>query len=485
MTTLAPAGTNDYVLTSQGAAAPQWKDVTTLVPAAVNYWQLANHVLAPANAIDYDLAVGGNSTASAKLLINAATGNLTTAGTASVSGNLTLGNGSAIQSAYGPLVLNYKSGANTWSEALRITESGKIGIGTTTPYELLHISSTTDPTFRIDPGNNINVDPTISLRDTIETAGFDIRYDNDIGATYFDNLYDNAAGDIFFRTRTAGTAIDVMTLDASGNVGIGTTNPSAKLQVALTDSAPTSTGFLAQNTGGSQLIINAVDRDFSAAGNWTGTNWSVTGGVLQHTTGNTTSATLTSGFMTTGSIINGRTYALTFTVSGMTAGTITPYIGTVAGTVQSANGTYTVYISANANDANLIFTPSNTFDGALDNISLTRVTNYLALSNNGKLGIGLNNPSYMFDLTDNTVTGGRIMNISSQSITTGVGLYMNLGTTSVPFTGNFVNFLNNSSARFTVDYRGGITNTYTTPYTTGNGDYKKTTYLNTNRNAYD
>ena len=57
------------------------------------------------------------------------TGDLTTSGTASISGNLTLGYGSALQSAYGPLTLNYKSGGDAWSPSIVIHDvSGNIDL---------------------------------------------------------------------------------------------------------------------------------------------------------------------------------------------------------------------------------------------------------------------------------------------------------------------------------------------------------------------
>ena len=124
-----------------------------------------------------------------------------------------------------------------------------------------------------------------------------------------------------------------------------------------------------------ELITNAVDRDFSGAGNWTGTNWAVSGGTLLHTAGSTTAATLAYTNFTASSILAAYPYELTFTVSGMTTGTLTPKLGTYTATAISANGTYTIVINASASNVSLSFTPTSAFDGALDNVSMKYVEN--------------------------------------------------------------------------------------------------------------
>lgn len=118
-----------------------------------------------------------------------------------------------------------------------LVATGNVGIGTTSPAALLHLSSTSNPLLRIDPGASTSVSPTIWLRDTSDGAGFKIVYSNSTGATYFDNYYNNAAGDIFFRTKVAGTPVDVMTLEAAGNVGIGTTSPGANSRLNVVGGA--------------------------------------------------------------------------------------------------------------------------------------------------------------------------------------------------------------------------------------------------------
>jgi hypothetical protein len=124
-----------------------------------------------------------------------------------------------------------------------------------------------------------------------------------------------------------------------------------------------------------ELITAQVNRDFSGAGNWTGANWAVSGGTLLHTTGATTAATLAYENFTASSILLGYPYELTFTVSGLTDGTVMPKLGTYSYSAIAANGTYTIYVNASAANVALTFTPTTTFDGALDNISMKYVEN--------------------------------------------------------------------------------------------------------------
>ena len=95
------------------------------------------------------------------------------------------------------------------SEKMRILSSGNVGIGTTSPSELLHLFSTSGGTMFALEGNN----PEILL-------------DDNNG----DNVYiRNTGGDLAFK-KTDGSSVN-MTIEQGGNVGIGTTSPSVKLQV--------------------------------------------------------------------------------------------------------------------------------------------------------------------------------------------------------------------------------------------------------------
>lgn len=75
----------------------------------------------------------------------------------------------------------------------------------------------------------------------------------------------------------------------------------------------------------------------------------------------------------------GRQYKVKFTVSDYTAGTITPYLGTAAGTARSANGTYEENITC-AGDDILRMRASSDFDGKIDDVSVVDETSYIVPS---------------------------------------------------------------------------------------------------------
>ena len=96
------------------------------------------------------------------------------------------------------------------AEAMRIDSSGNVGIGTSSPTARLQLSSTGNPGLVFD-GTNQGTDlKRIRLVTQIAAAGdFAIQSMNDAGTVKSTNLY----------------------IDSNGNVGIGTTSPSYKLDI--------------------------------------------------------------------------------------------------------------------------------------------------------------------------------------------------------------------------------------------------------------
>lgn len=112
------------------------------------------------------------------------------------------------------------------------------------------------------------------------------------------------------------------------------------------------------------VLLEAIQPDMT--GTWSGTDWAGTGlGPYLHTPG--TAVSLYEDNLTIGLL-----YRTQYTISGRTAGTLTQYAGTTAGTTQSADGTYTEDLVC-AGNVNHSFLPSADFDGSVTIVSIIAI----------------------------------------------------------------------------------------------------------------
>ena len=147
------------------------------------------------------------------------------------------------------------SGNATFTEKMRVTSAGNVGIGTTSPGSSLHIGDgSSAETISIQTGNSNDAKIAFLLADGTERASFKMGGDEDLEMDW--NSSDN------FIWKVGG--LEKARFDGSGNLGIGTTSPTTKLEVAGTI---TSTGNLtAYNANPSINIGHDGNSAYIAAG---------------------------------------------------------------------------------------------------------------------------------------------------------------------------------------------------------------------------
>ena len=116
------------------------------------------------------------------------------------------------------------SALTTTTERFRIKSDGNVGIGTTSPTEKLHISSTTTATLAIQSGSNNAEGSKMRLTEGATYNGGFIHYDGSANAL---KLGVHAP---FNSTLSDDTTVITIPRD-TGNVGIGTTSPSSLLHL--------------------------------------------------------------------------------------------------------------------------------------------------------------------------------------------------------------------------------------------------------------
>ena len=124
--------------------------------------------------------------------------------------------------------------AGSCIEKMRITDSGNVGIGLTSPSSLLHLQSTGTPKILVQDSDGTN------------TYG---EFYHDGGSTYIASRAGSGNGSLIVGGSGGGSFDEHLRIDSSGNVGIGASSPSTQLHV--------------QDTGVSGLTL---ERNLAGAG---------------------------------------------------------------------------------------------------------------------------------------------------------------------------------------------------------------------------
>jgi hypothetical protein len=194
-----------------------------------------------------------------------------------------------------------------------------------------------------------------------------------------------AEASVFGIGRTGSLSANNININASNNVGIGTTDPKSKLHVnggiqMSNDTAAASAdkvGTMRYRTdteyvevNGTELVTNG---DFSGGSqDWTKeSGWSIASGKASYDASSATNALYQSIGLTTGSV-----YRLSFTVVNYTSGSFKGHLSngnvTAATDAISANGDYSFNITATG--ALVLFRNVTSFNGSIDNVSVIEVT---------------------------------------------------------------------------------------------------------------
>jgi hypothetical protein len=160
------------------------------------------------------------------------------------------------------------------TERMRVTETGRVGIGTTTPEAKLDVAgaiyqSAPDPTTILFHSTNESGNPS--------NDGFRIRYDGDFYGPYGDalilektdgNQADPDGGISFVNTGNDGVVEPTLTIRGNGNVGIGTTTPGVKLDVYGGSGTYIRVSGAMPEGDGTPGLIGYELRNLSAGGYW-------------------------------------------------------------------------------------------------------------------------------------------------------------------------------------------------------------------------
>jgi hypothetical protein len=117
------------------------------------------------------------------------------------------------------------------TEAMRITTAGNVGIGTSNPTRKLDVNDSSSANSIPLALSNLTGGTNIASTGINFNAHSNVNFARIVGGQQTDGSF--ADGNLIFLTRNAETVAERMRIDSSGNVGIGTSSPQAKLDLGI------------------------------------------------------------------------------------------------------------------------------------------------------------------------------------------------------------------------------------------------------------
>ena len=339
------------------------------------------------------------------------------------------------------------STANTMATRMTIDKAGNVGIGTTSPAAPLDITSGATSTkvgtggvSIINTGGNASLsikgtttgsstraELVIDRTDSQRGAGMRVKSTGDSAAEWWVGVPYNGGGvsDMFQIGRHASQpeyyTNSLVTIANSGNVGIGTTSPSNRLQVSYPNTSSLyssgTAGLVLQNTDTATSSLNSIA--FSNAGAITGgyfgalISYIPTSGSTTNTGGALTFAnklTSSSAWVETMRLTDGNVGIGTTAPASKLQVTGSGFFGSDSGALATGAGTgVRVFYDTTGSIGQV-----NSY-----NYASSTATNLALQANGGNVGIGTSTPDHILVVRDSSITYGASIAIDSTNVTGG------------------------------------------------------------------